>query len=294
MRGIVMEIEAGNAVVMKNNGIVDTVRAKPGWQAGDVVPIPARVVPFKALASIAACLVLAVGLLAGFTLYHTQTTLVSIDVNPSIELSINRFDRVIAARSLNPEAEPILEDLPLKNLPYTEAVALLMENEVLDGYIVADALLVFSVQSDDATRQEVLLAELAQAADSVITGQYTDATTEYMLVDGEEVAAAHGHGMSAGKYKLVQELAEYVPDLDMDDYSHHSVTEIQGEIKAHRHRYGQNNSAAQGNQDADGQSAPNGQGNKNRRGKLDTSQAAAAGEGEGGGHGGYGHQGGRH
>lgn len=239
MRGVVMEIENGRAVLLKNSGLVETVRARPGWQLGDVVAVPGKTLPFKALAGLAAVFVLCAGLLlAGYAVYNTQTTLVSIDVNPSIELSINRFDRVLAAQGLNPEAELLLRGLALRGLPYEEAVALLMGDETLNGYIAENAFVVLSVQTDDAARQESLLAGLQATVDTAVLPHHANASIEYLLADRPLVEAAHGHGMSAGKYLLVQELAEMVPDLNVDAYSHHSVGDIQGEIEAHRNRHG--------------------------------------------------------
>lgn len=238
MRGIVLEISEGRALVMKNSGLPGSVPAKPGWQVGDVVSVPGRAVPFGALASIAAALVLVAGLLfAGHSLYSTPTTLVSIDVNPSIELSLNRFDRVVAAQGLNPEAEEVLAGLPLKGRGYAEALALLMDEGGLAGYLGEDAFLVFSLQSSNANRQDALLAGLQEAAGATVLSRHAGATVEYLLVDGQTVAEAHGHGMSAGKYMLVQELAALEPGLDVEAYTHHSVGDIQGEIEAHRHRY---------------------------------------------------------
>ncbi len=238
MRALILEIEAGQAVVMKNNGQFTKVPAKPGWQTGDVVPLAAnKSTPFKVWVALAACLVLMAGLaFSGYILYSTQVTLVSIDVNPSIELSLNRFDRVIAAKGLNTEGEQIVNEVPVSGLSYTQALNAMMEDTALNDYISANAVLVFAVQSGDATRQNRLLASLEKTAGAAVLARHQDAIIEYLPVDEKAVEDAHCHGMSAGKYTLVQELAGLVPGLDVDAYSHHSIAEIQGEIATHQHR----------------------------------------------------------
>ena len=65
----------------------------------------------------AACLCVAV-LGGGVSFYqnHRVDSVIGIDVNPSIELSVNRNEKVLQANPLNEDAETILDDMNLKNL----------------------------------------------------------------------------------------------------------------------------------------------------------------------------------
>ena len=64
-------------------GTLDAIRRKTrGYRR---CALPRRLVPALA------CLMVALGGLGG--LYFTPTSVISIDVNPSLELSVNRFDR---------------------------------------------------------------------------------------------------------------------------------------------------------------------------------------------------------
>ena len=45
---------------------------------------------------IIACFIFLLFSFSGYGLYFTKTSIISIDINPSIELNINRFDRVIS------------------------------------------------------------------------------------------------------------------------------------------------------------------------------------------------------
>ena len=51
---------------------------------------------------------------AGYSWVQRPVSYVSIDVNPSIELALNRFDRVVYAAAYNLEGEEILNGLSLK------------------------------------------------------------------------------------------------------------------------------------------------------------------------------------
>ena len=64
-------------------------------------PAPRIVKWRRAAIALAACLVLAAVGLMGSRLYFEETAFVGIDVNPSIELGINRFDIVVSAKAYN-------------------------------------------------------------------------------------------------------------------------------------------------------------------------------------------------
>lgn len=64
-----------------------------------------------ALASLCLLLMLALG---SYWLFLVPTAFISIDLNPSLELSINRFDRVIAVQGYNDEGQAIADSLQLQ------------------------------------------------------------------------------------------------------------------------------------------------------------------------------------
>ncbi len=67
----------------------------------------------KTFATACAALLLAIGI-TGYSWTKTPVSYISIDVNPSIELSLNRFGRVVSATAFNAEGRKILETLSLK------------------------------------------------------------------------------------------------------------------------------------------------------------------------------------
>ena len=56
---------------------------------------------------------------AGYAWVQTPVSYVSIDVNPSIEFALNRFDRVMSVTAYNDEGRDIIEALSLKGKEYT-------------------------------------------------------------------------------------------------------------------------------------------------------------------------------
>lgn len=238
MKGIVFEVLNGTATILKNDGGFIEVPAKQGWQTGDLVTVQARRIKFPAIIAIAASVMLVfASLFTVLSVSNNQAALISMDINPSIEISVNRFGKVISTEARNDEGAALLDTVDVRGMPYAEAVLRLMENDSMGQYLIENGLLVFSVQADSAAWQEEVLATLRSSTDAYISSHHGSTTTEYFIVDGQLVAAAHQHGVTPGKYMLLLELESLDPGVDIEDYAHHSVGDIQAEIDAH-HRHG--------------------------------------------------------
>lgn len=232
--GIVFAIDKDDAVVMLPGGRFLSVKAGPGWKKGDVVALPAaRRLELKPLYAIAACLALATVLgVSGARLYRQPVSLVSIDVNPSVELVLNRFDRVVSVTAMNDEGKAIVEDINVKNKNYTDAFDAMIISPALSGYITDTSLIAFSVSSKSVQKEDKILTGLRKLADDDILMSHHSAQVEYYTVDQELVDDAHLYGVSPGKYLYLLKLQEISPDIDIKTYTHHGIHEIQEQIDA--------------------------------------------------------------
>lgn len=231
--GIVIEITGKDAIVMKNGGEFITLPAKEGWKKGDIIPVNRRkrpAVPIRRfLAAAAACLCLAVSG-GGYHYYYAQAALISVDVNPSIELSVNRQDRVTSTAALNEDGKALLTGIRLTGMECGEAVRELLQAESSGQYPADHKNVVVTVYSANEDRQSRLLKEIRETADHAPTTRDADGSTEYRAVTSEEVKAAHSCGVTAGKYIYLQKLEEADPGTDISRYSHCSIDEIKDHI----------------------------------------------------------------
>lgn len=90
---------------------------------------PAR----RAALGLCACLVLAL-CLGGFSFFRAAAV-IGIDVNPSIELTANRYNRVLDVRALNEDARAVIGEMQLKYLDLDTAVNALIGSMVRQGYL---------------------------------------------------------------------------------------------------------------------------------------------------------------
>lgn len=208
--GMVLERLEKTAVIMKTDGSFETVKAKKHWKRGDVIRAREEK-KFKTF-PIAACIILCLLIGISSRVYFTNAMVISVDNEQSIEFGVNRFGRVISAKSYNEDQET------------TGLVKYRDCQEVLNDILSQDTKYVLvTIQSDSKKQEEALLSGLGSIKDKE--------EVNFMVVDQDMVKEAHSHGMTAGVYSKVQELMGLSPEIEIENYSHCSINEINEEIQ---------------------------------------------------------------
>ncbi len=109
----------------------------------------AGIIKYRRLVSAAVCLLFL--LLGGRWLYFTPTATISIDINPSIELGINRFDRVISVNSYNDDGQDLADSLKIRFADYTSAVQQIMDNKDISALLSGDGVMTIVITGPTAT-----------------------------------------------------------------------------------------------------------------------------------------------
>ena len=183
---------------------------------------------------IAACL--AVMLLGGGLFYqraNAVASVVSLDVNPSIELKVNRSEKVLICTPLNEDAKAILADMSngadLKGAKLDVAVNAIVGSLVRNGYLnsISSAIMI-SVEDKDAARAEKLQRELTSAVDGVLQTSEAKAAvlTQTLTQDAAREQQARENNISTGKAALVNRVLAINPSLKFDALAKLSVEEL--------------------------------------------------------------------
>ena len=193
-----------------------------------------KTTPSKWIMGIAACL--AAILIGSGVIYrqaHAVTSVVSLDVNPSIELEVNRNEKVLRCNALNDDAARVLAELDggaqLNGTTLNVAVHAIIGGLVRSGYLTGDsAALLISVEDSDADRAVRLQRSLTAAADSVLQAQNTTAAvlSQTLQQDAGRTAQAKAHAISAGKAALVERIRAVNGALAYDQLASLSVEEL--------------------------------------------------------------------
>lgn len=184
---------------------------------------------------VAACL--AVILLGGGGLFYQQAnavaSVVSLDVNPSIELKLSRSEKVLACVPLNDDAKTVLADMgggaDLKGAKLDVAVNAIVGSLVRNGYLesISSAIMI-SVEDKDTARAEKLQRELTSTVDGVLQTNDAKASvlTQTLTQDAEREQQAQENNISTGKAALVNSVLAINPELKFDALAKLSVEEL--------------------------------------------------------------------
>ena len=182
-------------------------------------PFPA--VPAARWIAAAACaLMLIVG---GWRLYETPTVAISVDINPSIELEVNRFGRVVSVSGYNEAGEALLERLPLLNKPYAEAIEAIASDSQIRSLLANDETLVFFVAGAENAQTSRILSDLES---------FTAGRQNMVCRGGNEETAreAHALGLSCGRYAAYLEWNALDPNVTPGDINSMTMREIRDRI----------------------------------------------------------------
>ena len=180
---------------------------------------------------------LALMLLGGGGLFYQQAnavaSVVSLDVNPSIELRVNRDEKVLSCTPLNEDAQEILEDMgggaDLKGAKLDVAVNAIVGSLVRKGYLseISSAIMI-SVEDKDSARAKKLQQELTSAVDGVLRTNESKAAvlTQTVTQDAELERQARENSISTGKAALVNRILALNSSLRFDALAKLSVGEL--------------------------------------------------------------------
>jgi len=213
--GVVLEKEGRHVVLMTPMGEFKRIRMSgklPG--IGEEISVPVAHKRFftmpKAgwIAVAAAVLILLVGnpLLTMVTKPpEAAMAYVSIDIKPSVELTVSDRYNVMDAQALNSDGKKVLNGLDLKGAKYTEAVNVIKEKSSQMGYfgkhsdntVLVSVAFLSSSKVDKASAERTLVA----SANNVFADSETKVAAVHVPSDLRE--SAKKIGISTGKYAVL-------------------------------------------------------------------------------------------
>ncbi|OPZ88967.1 MAG: Anti-sigma-I factor RsgI [Firmicutes bacterium ADurb.Bin419] len=237
MKGIVVEQNDKYAVILDKNGGFIKIKNRGNYSVGHEIDIEAKVFDFNfktisKVASIAAAFVLVSGVSVGAYAYNTPCNYVNVDINPSLEFSVNIFDRVLEVKGINSDGEELVKYKSYKNLRIDKAVENCIEEAVEEGFLgeSSDNAVVITVSGKDNKKVTNIKEELANTANVTLEqGKVqSEVLTEETTLGKRD--AAKELGISPGKLVLIEKLKEVKPDVEVKEYKDKKVKEIVASI----------------------------------------------------------------
>jgi len=152
-----------------------------------------------------------------WTVLH-PVAVISVDVNPSIELGINRFDRVVWVKGCNESGQALARTFSVRFMNYIAALQEILSDQRLSSYL----------QEED---DEISIVVVGATTDGDMVRQVTSCAAEHRqttchAATMSEVEQAHEMKLSYGKYMAYLELRELEPAFTPDDVRDMTMREI--------------------------------------------------------------------
>jgi hypothetical protein len=234
MKAVVVEIRNNKAAVLSDNGCVVTVKNN-GYEIGQVIHIIDSKKQFtKKIAVFAASAAAFVILGSGAWAYATPYSYVSMDVNPSIEYTVNRLDRVLSVKAINEDGEVILQAITLddlENQTIEDAILNTVDQITASGYFEATAEggIIITTASENTDKADELAIDLQQVVEEEIAKVKEDIIVDAYSVGLERVEEARELGVTPGKLNLVEKLQSSSSDpssVNIEEWLNRSVKDI--------------------------------------------------------------------
>ena len=231
-----MEQRLASAVEKTAPNDVNGVLSRCDERKGTVIPMTTKKTTKKRWTTLAAAC-LALVLLGGGGIFYQQAhavaSVVSLDVNPSIELKVSKSGKVLVCTPLNEDAKAILADMgdgaDLKGAKLDVAVNAIVGSLVRNGYLnsISSAIMI-SVEDNDTARAEKLQRELTSTVDGVLQTSESRASvlTQTLTQDAGLEQQARENSISIGKAALVNRVLALNPALKFDALAKLSVEEL--------------------------------------------------------------------
>lgn len=233
MKAVILDTDKNEATVMTDGGDIIGIRNN-GYEIGQEIILHRRkkrasINRITGIVAAAAAALVITGGIGGYA-YYTPYGTVSLDVNPSIEYTINRFDRVLDVTGINNDGDDILFGLDTKSLinrNIETAIEDTIEQIDAEGYFSDEDgnYVVLTANTKEEAHTDTLLSNL----DNNVKQRENLEPISFKVSD-DEITEAHSQGISPGKKMMVDRLEGVSGEkIDRSEWNRRSVRDIVNE-----------------------------------------------------------------
>lgn len=154
--------------------------------------------------------------------YGREYESITIDVNPSIEINTNRFNRVTSINYNNEDAYNIFSDLKLKNLKVEDAIVLCYDRLYQNNYLNNEEnIIIISGYAKGHEFSETKLNKYSKLITEEAKKKEVNCVVKTNKVTSEDKEIAKENDMSIGKLKLINMILD-----ETDEYQFESLKDL--------------------------------------------------------------------
>lgn len=240
MKALVMEINKDRMILMKSDSTFVNVKYMPGVNIGDEITVPEKQFywrnVYKSISVAAAIIMMLIGGLQVKT-YYTPYGYMNIDINPSVELAYNKYERIIGIKGLNDDGEKIVQHIEdIKNKRIEEGVKNIVEAASNENYLIgeSDNAIMLSLYSPDSSKGDKLKEKVNNSVNVYLSSNNKKAELINETVTKEEIDRAALQKVTIGKLKLYEKVKQTNPNISLEEIKNKPVKEIIKIIKENK------------------------------------------------------------
>lgn len=236
MKGIIAEIDGRKMIVITKNGEFIKCKKLPYHNIGDEVNIQRTNMTsvYKKISAAAACFLIFAMLSTGVYAYYTPYSYVSVDINPSLEFSVNRFDKVIGVHAFNEDAEKVIsasDNIKYKDID--DALEQILDTASDQGFLKKDEAnsIMFVVSSGNKKEEKVMSDKVSTASTEVLSQLSSNYEVILETTKIDSYKQAKEYNISPGKVILANQFKEIKPDINEEEIKHMSLQQAIKQIE---------------------------------------------------------------
>lgn len=212
IKAVVLEKKGSVLTILTDEGSFQKVHYRRNVEVGaeiELSNVRQRQLFWRAAVSIAAVFLLTLIGSMGWSAYQATTAaaMISLDINPRLQLTIDQKGRVLQTESLNSDAERVLKGLPVKGEPWNQALTEIIGQSTALNYLNSDHLWVLvgysPIKEGNALPSGVNSDEITQKIETAAQSQgMNPQVVVYQLSEAEEKKAQE-KGLTLGEYALM-------------------------------------------------------------------------------------------
>ncbi len=228
-----MEHKVKSAFENATPDIYDTIARDIKNSKGKVIPMMTTSYRWmkKAIAVAAAFALVITGAFAVnyFRMVNEVISVVSLDVNPGIEIQLKKDNVVKEVIALNEDGKKIVDNMDFEGSKLEVALNALVGSMVKNGYLsdMANSILV-SVEGKDEAKNTELQNRISAEIEKILGGSNLNgAVLSQTVIENDELKnLADTYGISLGKARLISEIAKKNTQYKVEDLAGLTINEL--------------------------------------------------------------------
>lgn len=206
-RGIILEKTGSECIVLTPEGEFCRSRCPVDARPGDEIEVVRSRHPARYFLLVACLLVMLVAWQMYRLVLPPVAAYVALDINPSLELGLDREAVVVRVAPLDAAGERLVADLRLRGTPVDQALSRLVDRALQYHYLAreGDNAILVTVTPAGRDAAPVTVAGVARVLENEIRARDIPAKVVVAQATAEERERARRAGMSPGRFKLQAE-----------------------------------------------------------------------------------------